>query len=73
MTEPLNIEDYINTETAAAIMGVQPTTLHVWHSNGGGPHRIDGVRKSDAGRLEWPKTEVLRVAAERNRLALRSE
>lgn len=66
----LNIPDYLDTAAAAELIDVKETTLHVWHSNGGGPHRITGVRKNALNHLEWPKGEVLRVMADRGRLTL---
>lgn len=71
MDRKLNdIPDYINTETAAELIGVKVTTLHQWHSFGGGPHKIEGVVKNPQNTLEWPKIEVLRVMAERGRLTI---
>lgn len=65
-----NIPEYLDTETAAALMGVKPATLHVWHSCGGGPHTMTDVRKNEQNHLQWPRSEVIRVMVARGRLVL---
>jgi hypothetical protein len=62
-------EVYYSTDQVSALLGVAVSTLHVWSSCGGGPHRMKPVR-SPGRPLQWPRTDVLRAMAERGVLVL---
>lgn len=64
---------FYNTSETATLLEIKPTTLHIWHSNGGGPNRITGVIKDEYNRLMWPRPEVIRVMVERGLLSINAD
>ena len=61
---------WYDTTAAATILGLQPTTLHMWSSMGGGPNKLMPTKEA-SGRLVWRKSEILRVLAERGNLVIK--
>lgn len=54
-----DLDDMIDTRTAAAMVGVAPVTMQVWRGRGKGP-RYYKVGPSRTGAVRYRRGEVLR-------------